>query len=158
MNIIFLDIDGVLNSLPYSKQTNEELNPYTLTLLSKIYHKYDCQIVLASTWRELKDIPECADVWNYLIDNLQKYDMKIFDITPMINNNRPKEIAEWLKNHSWTNYVILDDDFPIEDYKKHHLDKHLIKTIFFTDDISEGGLQEKHVKQAIKIFESSEIS
>lgn len=80
MNIIFLDIDGGLNSLPYSKQTNEELNPYALTLLSKIYHKYDCQIVLSSTWRELKDIPECADVWNYLIDNLQKYDMEIFDI------------------------------------------------------------------------------
>ena len=65
-NIIFLDIDGVLNSMPYFDKQNHsppdgkhhEIYDYHLQQLSQIVHTCNAQIVLSSTWRELDDILE----------------------------------------------------------------------------------------------------
>ena len=38
MNIIFLDIDGVLNSYAYYKETGNDLNLKSVDILSQIYH------------------------------------------------------------------------------------------------------------------------
>lgn len=51
-NIIFLDIDGVLNSIIFSEShPNEDFDPNATKYLSDIYHKHNCDIVLASTWK-----------------------------------------------------------------------------------------------------------
>lgn len=134
MNIIFLDIDGVLNSYAYYKETGNDLNLKSVDILSQIYHKFNCKIVLSSTWRELKDISEesAQKMWKHLVDTLSKYNMEIYDITPIIKNNRPLEIATWLQNNSCSNFLILYDDFPLLEYKKYGLEKHVVKTIYFT--------------------------
>ena len=157
MNIIFLDIDGVLNSYAYHKETENDLNLKSVDILSQIYHKFNCKIVLSSTWRELKDIPDesAQKMWKHLVDTLSKYNMEIYDITPTIKNNRPLEIATWLQNNSCSNHVILDDDFPLLEYKKYGLEKHVVKTIYFTYEIENGGLQEKHKDKAFKILSSN---
>lgn len=157
MNIIFLDIDGVLNSYAYHKETENDLNLKSVDILSQIYHKFNCKIVLSSTWRELKDIPDesAQKMWKHLVDTLTKYGMEIYDITPTIKNNRPLEIATWLQNNSCSNYVILDDDFPLLEYKKYGLEKHVVKTIYFTYKVENGGLQEKHKDKAFKILSSN---
>lgn len=157
MNIIFLDIDGVLNSYAYHKETGNDLNLKSVDILSQIYHKFNCKIVLSSTWRELKDISEesAQKMWKHLVDTLSKYNMEIYDITPTIKNNRPLEIATWLQNNSCSNYVILDDDFPLLEYKKYGLEKHVVKTIYFTYKVENGGLQEKHKDKAFKILSST---
>lgn len=88
MNIIFLDIDGVLNSYAYYKETGNDLNLKSVDILCQIYHKFNCKIVLSSTWRELKDISEesAQKMWKHLVDTLSKYNMEIYDITPIIKN------------------------------------------------------------------------
>ena len=131
MNIIFLDVDGVLNSMAYFKwlkesgnalRKNEEYNDisdFHLQMLAKIYHTCDAHIVLTSTWRELDDKSDmnCYPMYQYLIDSLEKYGMKIMSKTPVIGMNRPLEIVTWLNNRVDKNeikFVSLDDDYPPE--------------------------------------------
>lgn len=161
MNIIFLDIDGVLNSSPYFKTVQKcegfcELSDYHLQKLATIYHEFNAKIVLSSTWRTLDDIKDnskCFEMWTYLINSLAKYGMEIIDKTPLISNNRPLEIKTWIDNQSKNiNFVILDDDFSKEEYQKYGLENHLIQTLFFCKDINLGGLQDKHIEKAREIL------
>ncbi len=169
MNVIFLDIDGVLNSYCYFESINQsqgalehtEIRVHHVQLLSKIYHTCDAKIVLASSWRTIRDSADkdCMDMWNYLIDSLAAYNMEIVDYTPVIHLNRPKEIAVWLKQHSHNadvHFVILDDDFPKEQYDVFGLGNYLVKTEFWTNNMDTGGLQQGHVKKAIKILKEQQ--
>ena len=162
MNLIFLDIDGVLNSMPYcelqkGKTGHHEISDFHVKMLSKIYHSCHASIVLASTWRYLRNTTEneAKIMYQYLIDTLAKYGMQIMSHTPVIFGNRPLEIATYLQNIDTNNinYIILDDDFSKEEYKKYGLEKNLIPTKFFCYDISEGGLQPEHVEKAINFFQ-----
>lgn len=150
-NIIFLDIDGVLNSLAFFKNhpNAKDIDPQAVVRLSKIYHNFDCKIVLASTWRTL---PETHSLYQFLLQTFASYDMTISDKTPMLNDIRPCEIKEWLNTHEHANFVILDDDFPQEDYATYGLDTHLVHTIFFTYEEMHGGLQDFHFEQIEKIL------
>lgn len=162
MNIIFLDIDGVLNSMPYCKSVQlkkgyKEISDFHLKKLSEIYHSCDAKIVLASTWKDLDDKSNKSayEMYQYLIQSLAKYNMSIYDKTPDFDGNRPLEIATWLqtnKDQACNNFVILDDDWMSEEYAVYELADKLIQTRFFCNDISEGGLQQEHVKKAIEIL------
>lgn len=163
MNIIFLDIDGVLNSLPYfenmaSKNEFCELNNDNVSILAKIYHQNDAKIVLSSTWRFLKDkTGHAGDMYSYLIQTLSEYDMEIISVTPIISANRPKEIKVWLENNdidNMFNFIIIDDDFSKRHYDTYGLGDRLIQTKYFCNSLSEGGLQEKHIKQAKELFQN----
>lgn len=48
--VIFLDIDGVLNT-SYTKYRDEVLDDFRLDYLAKIVNKTHAKIVLTSTWR-----------------------------------------------------------------------------------------------------------
>ena len=96
MNIIFLDVDGVLNSMAYFEWLKEsrnslhkdgeydDISDFHLQMLSKIYHTCNAHIVLTSTWRELDDESNmnCYSMYQYLVKSLAKYDMKIISKTP----------------------------------------------------------------------------
>lgn len=98
MRVIFLDIDGVLNSKEFfqNRQPTQGLNEIDeekVKLLQQIVQATNAKIVLTSTWR----IYDKADkVYQHLVDVLAKYDLSIFDCTPWINEDRPHEIAVWL--------------------------------------------------------------
>ena len=161
MKIIFLDIDGVLNSMAYFKQnkgvSHAEISDYHLQMLAKIYHTCNAKIVLTSSWRELDDSPDIHvnAHYQYLLDELARYDMYIADKTPVIDMNRPLEIKTWLDNQPNKNeivFVSLDDDFSKNSYDKYGIGDYLVKTTFYGDDIYESGLQQKHVDKAIEIL------
>lgn len=165
INIIFLDVDGILNSLAYFKSLGEEgkqsgfndISDFHLQMLSKIYHSCDARIVLTSSWRELNDESDMNvyPMYQYLVDSLAKYGMKIMDSTPVVEMNRPLEIVTWLENREDKENircVSLDDDFSKEQYDKYGIGDCLIHTRFFCDGISEGGLQQEHVDKAIEIL------
>ena len=133
MNIIFLDVDGVLNSMAYFKWLKEsrnslhkdgeynDISDFHLQMLSNIYHTCNAHIVLTSTWRELDDKSDmnCYPMYQYLVDSLAKYNMKIISKTPVVNMNRPLEIVTWLDNRvdkDEIKFVSLDDDFSKEKY------------------------------------------
>lgn len=166
--IIFLDIDGVLNSKAYFESIKEneipaaekiynEISEFHVKLLSEIYHACDAKIVLASTWKELDDPSDLKAycMYQYLVDTLAQYDMKILDKTPTINGCRPYEIFMWLQAKNDKNEiqaVILDDDFNKLEYQKYGLENILVQTKFFVNKISDGGLQQKNVSEAIHIL------
>lgn len=169
MNIIFLDVDGVLNSMAYFKWLKEsgealhnnekynEISDFHLQMLAKIYHTCNAHIVLTSTWRELDDESDmnCYPMYQYLVNSLAKYDMKIMSKTPVIGMNRPLEIVTWLNNRvdkDEIRFVSLDDDYPLEEYKEQGIEHCLVRTRFFCNELSEGGLQQEHVDRAIAIL------
>lgn len=161
MNIIFLDVDGVLNSMAYFEQNKDrghaDISDYHLQMLAKIYHTCNAKIVLSSSWRELDDESDIHVYWmyEYLVNELARYDMEIISKTPVIKMNRPLEIKTWLdsqENNEEIKFVSLDDDHSIEEYEKYGIADCLVKTKFFCNDVSEGGLQQEHVDRAIKIL------
>ena len=92
MNIIFLDVDGVLNSSAYFKENKSkghaDISDFHLQMLAKIYHTCNAKIVLSSSWREL-DVEDLHVYWmyQYLLDELARYDMEIIDKTPVVDMN-----------------------------------------------------------------------
>ena len=133
MNVIFLDIDGVLNTPNYGvqahamwKRTNgwfksrDEFgaifDPMAVDCLEYIVHHTNAKIVVSSSWRKsgfkvMKDMFKVRGI-----------DADIIGVTPVLNTMRGEEIEQWLlKNDYVTNYVILDDDTDFtEEQKKNH--------------------------------------
>lgn len=124
MKILFLDIDGVLNSRQFvyrqrAKDKNYRLwldtDPIAVALVQRIIRETKCKVVLSSTWRHY---PEAR---KHVTDNVCRF----IDVTKDLNNKHRKngvdrgyEIDEWLSRHpSVTKYAILDDDsdfFPFQ--------------------------------------------
>lgn len=157
MKVIFLDVDGVLNSMAWFDQNKEktgysEINPEKVKLLKEIVENTDSKIVLSSTWRQLvkTETEEEHPMYSYLVDTLRNYGMEIFSLTPYIGNNRPKEIKAWIENQSERiRFISLDDDFTEDDYRKYGIEDCLVKTSFYGGN---GGLQRNHVEQAIQLL------
>lgn len=114
MKVLFLDVDGVLNS--HKTGGLYALKKKCLRLLQDIVESTDCKIVLSSTWR--KD--------DYAMKRLRRVlsyrGIKIFSTTPDLSGNigniRGNEIAQWLdenKDLGITHYAILDDDGDMQD-------------------------------------------
>lgn len=149
MNVIFLDIDGVLNSDEYFVKIKDfniegiesEIDVEKIKLLKKAKEATNAKIVLTSSWRYTKNAQNLKNL-------LAKYEI-LTDSTPFINNERGKEIKQWLIDHKdIEDFVILDDE--VFDSYDDELMKKLIK-------ISNGngrgfgkGLQENDVNQIIE--------
>lgn len=117
MKVIFLDIDGIINSEDYalyryeSKKfdLDEFIDERAVALLNYIIKKTDAKVVLSSSWRGDRENTE-----KRLKAGGFKYD--IFDITPYEPTRyRGKEIKMWIdkyeKDHEpLESYVIIDDD------------------------------------------------
>lgn len=90
-------------------------------------------------------------MFDYLVDALRKCNIKIMDYTPLINNDRPKEIRAWLDNTPFEieSFVSLDDDFREKDYQKQGIFHRLIHTSYWDMD---GGLRQEHVERAVKLL------
>ena len=120
MKILFLDVDGVLNSAmyePIKQQTEFQfIDESRLTLLKEIISRTKAEIVLTSTWRDCwnVDYDKCDSDGKYLTNILKKYGLHIYDTTAYSEQYymRPKEITKWLAetNDYIDSYAILDDD------------------------------------------------
>jgi hypothetical protein len=132
MNVIMLDIDGVLNSVSsmvayhhlrgpsntiYSEA--DRLDPVAIGLLKYLIDVTDAKIVVSSTWRLNYSLQELADIF-------AKYgweDAPFVSETGRggINTVRGDEIKQWLDAHpEVTNYVIIDDDSDMLDEQLPH--------------------------------------
>ena len=117
MKYIFLDCDGVLNNINYTKKCYTKnghkpmsmycvpFDPYNLKNLAKLVRKTKANIVLTSTWRLDKEHIAVLKA------RLAEYGLRIYDMTDNINMIRGVEIKEWLKSHrDIENYVVIDDE------------------------------------------------
>ncbi len=155
MKIIFLDIDGVLNSTQfYEKKSNYELleEPFdrnNALQLKKIVDETGASVVLTSTWRGGWDRnPVLCTLEGKLLNSLfASLEISIYDKTPVLPEGRAAEICQYLKScrERITSYVIIDDnDFQ---WKQNGFSKHVVQT-----DFENGGLKEEHAVQAIEIL------
>ena len=158
INIIFLDVDGVLNA----KNTKDRCGPYVgiddqkVSYLKEIVDQTNAKIVLVSSWKEFwekEPYKKRQDMMaNYLDNKLAKQGLKIVDKTyePFSPYQRGEGILDYLaflkRNEiDVHNYVILDDlSF---DYRKTKLINNLIKTSFY-----QSGLNKKHTLKAIALL------
>ena len=149
MNIIFLDIDGVLNShrklIEVYNKTHKPHSGYNypfdelcLENLKTLVETTNSKIVITSTWRKDKEGRD------KLIQVLKEYelDQHIIGYTPILNQPRGIEIKAYLStlDHQ-PNFIILDDDTDMEE-----LQEYLIKT-----NISVGLTKENTEKAIIKL-------
>jgi len=114
MNIIFLDIDGVLNTLK-DKNIDDNLDIVKIKTLKRIIRDTGANIIISSDWKH--DEISLFHTWNN--NNTPNY----MWITPdydcisnkstSIENKRVIEIKEWIKKYNWygynINYVVIDD-------------------------------------------------
>lgn len=140
MKVIFLDIDGVLNTNDnIIKQVNENngkqsyqyqfnFDPQSMKNLQEIVLKSDAKIVVTSTWRLHfgVDYSDRDDYINYeksFYRNMEEYGIldSYIGITPRFCGEiRGKEIQSWLnENEKVTHFLILDDDSDMGDLMPH---------------------------------------
>jgi len=109
MKVLFLDVDGVLNSAdwfhkldPKVKGAIHELDPKAVKRVQHVLEVTGAVIVLSSTWRKL---PELRKI-------IEAAGLPIFDITPSHDDgHRGDEIIAWLEAwHGVEAFAIIDDD------------------------------------------------
>ena len=149
MKVIFLDVDGVLNSQKFAEKYYEEegvnifrediLNRSAIACLKRIVSATGAIIVLSSTWRHI------ALARQALVSQLDDFGLSIHSDTPHAGGRRGADISAWFARHpeiEVESYVILDDDNDMEE----HL-PHLIQTDFYG-----WGLINKHALAAIEML------
>jgi hypothetical protein len=104
MKVIFLDIDGVLNS---SKTRNPRKLPYVaerklVARLRKLVRSTGAKVVLISSWRY-----DPAGLFS-----AKHHGIPFFDCAPDLpHRSRCEEIQRWLKAHPRaTRFAVIDDD------------------------------------------------
>lgn len=161
MKVIFLDVDGVLNSNDRDEVFHGMIGieDEKVSRLAKIVTETGAEIVLSSSWRidwerveSKQDLPLMGE---YLVEKLAKYHLQILNKTDSIDmSQRGVEIKTWLQNAETDgvnieSFCIIDDE--MFDYVEEDLTDHLVKTSFYDPP---GGLQDTHVEKAISILNS----
>ena len=120
MKVIFLDVDGVLNTPSSESRCGEYIgiDDEKVEKLKKIVEKTKTEIVLISTWKKywrkeekLKPLQDYSA--NYLDEKLAKQGLKAIDKTKDKADgrylSRGESILEYVYRNNVENYIILDD-------------------------------------------------
>lgn len=156
MNIIFLDVDGVINSsnnlIKVYNETHKShsgylypFDPTCLENLKELVVETKSSLVISSTWRHSQKGME------KLLDALNEHGLgeSVIGCTPILGLSRVAEIKKYLsdvKSTDTINFVILDDDSDMDDLLPHlvHTNRQL-------------GLTKENVQQAIKKLTKTHI-
>ena len=137
MKLIFLDIDGVLNTKATLSTSVRNIDGDKLSRLAFLAKAGDAKIVLSSSWRLLSR--------ETLTDTLSCHDLSVIGATPSFNgNNRKSEILAFLRDFEAQveSFVILDD----QTIRWGSLKKRLVRTV------PSRGLTDANVEKALKIL------
>ena len=156
MKVIFLDFDGVLNSIAYFEAGAHELgdlDPAAVARLERLVARSGAKVVISSAWR-LKHSP--VELRARLA--AQGFTGEILDYTPELPAGaatahgwflpRCEEIRAWLaaQSESPERFVILDD----AELQAHELAE--LQACFVRTDVARGLLDED-VEVALRILE-----
>jgi len=121
MKVLFLDIDGVLNSVGsfiYNNRlnllgltdipTHESFDPIACSNLQYVLEELpDVKVVISSTWRKYVPLHALQEMLkaNHVLSE------RLIGVTPVMDGYRGKEIEAYLNDHTEvTEFVIIDDD------------------------------------------------
>ncbi len=166
MNVIFLDFDGVLDTIHDSTPEKVEER---IKILADICKEYDAKVVIEASSKDQIDekTMEVPDGWvKFVLECLKKHGIECIGRTPNIGKTlkdntyteiwKEDEILEYLKNHpEIAHYCVIDDDDLLDLGKQSDLDKirdHLVKTIYYSDNPEEEGLLPKHKEEVGKVL------
>jgi len=157
MKLIFLDFDGVLNSLKWMRTqdpqtsicTHTDIDPVAVARLMDIVNATDAYIIVSSSWRKVCMLPELQDILGH--HGVPRH--RIIGSTPSLatagqaQQERGDEISWTVKTwrlyrHPIESFVILDDGDDMGTLI------HRLVLTGFND-----GLLDKHVEQALKILD-----
>ena len=110
MKVIFLDIDGVLNT-----NSDREISDDKLKLLSELVSKTGADVVLSSSWRYGWNKPELNQPGTriYRLKQLLKDNDIVIKDTIGLDLTKSIQIKNYLNTNMISNYVVLDDE-PID--------------------------------------------
>ena len=161
-SVIFLDIDGVLNSKFWDDEHQKEISDGKLVdvdkirLLATLVKETEAKIILHSGWRFWfdQDLKPLRHEAQYFADVMAKEGLKVDGTTPDLTTEeirrtkkfslvKADEILKWLDdNSSFTKWVVLDD----LDLHNEEVARHQVKTD------PEVGLTEKDLERAFEIL------
>lgn len=144
--ILFLDIDGVLNSRNYMTRVcrGDAIDPRCVMHLNEAIRRTGCKVVVSSAWRNLH-------TWNELIGILADHgvntDVFIGKTPDLFKDfmNRDDEITAWLEanGQEGDQWCIIDDE--LEHLVK--LKDRLVKTSF-----QEKGMTKEHEDAVVRFL------
>lgn len=146
MKVLFLDIDGVLNSQKVfenwtSDSTRTVICPVMVERINRVIAATDCRIVISSSWRFMWEMGELMDILG--LHGL--WASFIIDQTPRLDR-RDEEILAWLKEHpEVSKFAVVDDD----GFDLTNLTDNLVQTEW------EHGIQDDHVDRLIHLLSHS---
>jgi hypothetical protein len=147
--VLFLDVDGVLNShrtwaarrrMPWllTPEHIADLDPVALTMIRNICTDYDVKVVISSSWRVGKDRTPKAFA--------DAFQLPVIGCTPEIHTRdriRGDEIKMWLDANPVDRYAIIDDDSDMLPEQQP----------FFVHTTHEDGMLYRHYTQLESIFQ-----
>lgn len=161
-NIIFLDVDGVLNSKFWDNDHQREISEgkyvdiEAVKLFGKLVKRTDAKVILHSGWRfwfdeAMRPLRPEAD---FFADAMQNEGIQIAGVTPDLTTEeirrtkkfslvKADEILQWLKESPHGNWVVIDD----LELNNSEIRRHQVKTD------AEVGITEKDVDKAIAILD-----
>ena len=121
MNIVFLDFDGVVETIYWEQEEDgtwsynvhkyghEELNnKQAIGWLNELYKKVPYKVVVTSTWRYSMDIAQLQEL---LIKSGFNPEIEVIGKTPKLYLQRGVEIQRWIDENQFKGkFVIIDDD------------------------------------------------
>lgn len=146
--VLFLDIDGVLNSLEF-RNNHPELfeigcdgslwfDKEKCALLERLIKETGAVIVISSSWRTFTKL---EDIVRFL-HTRGVPSAKVIGATPDLDCNKPLEIQQFLlDNPEIKVFAVVDDDEALQVFNSR-----------FVQTTWEQGLQESHVKELIKLL------
>lgn len=128
MKLVFLDVDGVLNTCEYNDISKSfTIHTDKINKLNKLLLETDSYIVLSSSWRYFVHNGSMnlhGLEWLFRTHGLANG--RLIDITPpdKENETRGETITRWIKNHRSDKYIHIEsyciiDDMPIDNFEQH---------------------------------------
>ena len=112
--VLFLDIDGVLNTIStmIKHRSNAVFTPEAIESLEWIVSATDCSVVISSSWRK-DQMKKLADALDF--NGLGVVSSRIIGMTPLIDSvnapSREDEVDCWIHQNDFRGrFAILDDE------------------------------------------------
>ena len=156
MNVIFLDFDGVIDTIHNNSYDDIENK---IKILSDICKEYNCKVVISAAAKGAIDeeTMKSESKWiNYIFNLFKKYSIQCIGRTPNVKKIyspslyfemwKDYEIILYLFRHpEIEHYCVLDDDdLAPNNSDLNKVRAHLLNTIYYSDNPKEEGLLEVH--------------
>lgn len=169
MNVLFIDVVGVLNSHHFCLRNTDNgigIDESKLVLLKRICDMTNSSVVLSSIWKEgfNDDFKPIESFAFKLLELFKKYDIPIIGKTPTVSKKisdfslrgtwKEYEIKKYLEKHKEVEHFCIIDD---EDVDLQSLKDYLILTKDYQEKEEQEGLNEEHIDGIVKVLSKPRI-